>query len=134
MRNNYSNQVAGFTDTNSKVIANIILRKADLENSDLILNKNDFQLLSDINELASLKSRIKELEVKEKLLENSLKNVIGNRERVVFDGVVIATLKEFTRESFNSKKLQQEFPDVHKKFLGYSNYKVLKIKEVVAVA
>lgn len=115
-------------------ISDIIMRKENVESADLVVRKNDVELLENISELALLKNQIKELEIKEKLLETSLKLTIGDRERVVYNGVVLATLKEFSRENFDSKRLQQEFPDVHSKFINFSTYKVLKVKETVQLS
>lgn len=118
----------------TQYISDILMRRENAESSDLVVRKNDLELLENISELASLKNQIKELEVKEKLLETSLKKTIGDRERVVYNGVVLATLKEFSRENFDSKRLQSEFPDVHSKFINYSTYRVLKVKETVQLS
>lgn len=131
MKDSFSNPMRS-TGNENQMLSDIILRSREYENQDLVLGNSDTQLLHNISELAFLKSQIKELEVKEKLLEKSLKESIGNRERVVYKGVVIATLKEFTREVFDTKRLKLEFPDVHKRFSGLTNYKMLKVKEVVS--
>ena len=131
MKDSFSNPMRS-TGNENQMLSDIILRSREYGNQDLVIGNSDAQLLQNISDLAFLKSQIKELEVKEKLLEKSLKESIGNRERVVFNGVVIATLKEFTREVFDTKRLKLEFPDVHKKFSGLTNYKMLKVKEVVS--
>ena len=81
-----------------------------------------------IEEYLNLKEQIKELEQKQKALENSLKLEIGDNEAGYIDNFLV-NWKGYSRTSIDSKKLKEEQPEIYDKYSKKSKYRKFEIKE-----
>lgn len=94
---------------------------------DIVIDSDAYSIL---NELASIKSSIKELEEHKEELEEALKMIFQEKDTMIFDGSVVATWKEQNgRSSIDTKRLQDEYPEIYKElFRVGSPIRVLRLK------
>lgn len=82
------------------------------------------ELIKDYNEV---KNKIKTLEKEKEDLENKIALLFDNCNEIVCEGVSVATIKEYTRNTVDTEKLKSEFPIIYETVKKESKGKSLKI-------
>ena len=77
------------------------------------------------------KKDIKTIAEQEDMLKAKLADYIGSKEYLLnFNGEVLATLKQSTRESFDSKAFKKDNPQLAQNYIKPTTTRTLLIKEV----
>lgn len=82
------------------------------------------ELIKDYNEV---KNKIKTLEKEKEDLENKIALLFDNCNEIVCEGVSVATIKDYTRNTVDTEKLKSEFPAIYEAVKKESKGKSLKI-------
>lgn len=73
--------------------------------------------------LRKIKTQISNLDFEKEILENKLKNAIGENKGI--EG--IATWKTQTQKRFNAKQFETDHPELYQKYISESNGRVLRL-------
>ena len=87
------------------------------------------ELIKDYNEV---KNKIKTLEKEKEDLENKIALLFDNCNEIVCEGVSVATIKDYTRNTVDTEKLKSEFPIIYEAVKKESKGKYLKILKSVS--
>lgn len=79
--------------------------------------------------LESLKSRKKEIDISIKKIEQEIQSQMKDNEIGILDGYKV-TWKSATRKTIDTKKLNEENPDIYNKYLKETNYRTFKINKL----
>lgn len=79
--------------------------------------------------LESLKSRKKEIDTGIKRIEQEIQSQMKDNEIGILDGYKV-TWKSATRKTIDTKKLNEEHPDIYNKYLKETNYRTFKINKL----
>lgn len=79
--------------------------------------------------LESLKSRKKEIDTGIKRIEQEIQSQMKDNEIGILDGYKV-TWKSATRKTIDTKKLNEENPDIYNKYLKETNYRTFKINKL----
>lgn len=79
--------------------------------------------------LESLKSRKKEIDTSIKRIEQEIQSQMKDNEIGILDGYKV-TWKSATRKTIDTKKLNEEHPDIYNKYLKETNYRTFKINKL----
>lgn len=82
-----------------------------------------------LKELQVIKEQEKQITEHKKLLENQIKDFIGENESASNEDVKIS-YKFQEKNSLDSKKIKEELPEIYEKYLKTTRLRVLRIKEV----
>jgi predicted phage-related endonuclease len=88
-------------------------------------SKGAQKLYRQLKQVREKKSELKEQETE---LKNLLKEELGEAERLVYGGRTLVSWKSYSRQRLDSKKLQQEKPDVYADYQTESSYRRFSVK------
>lgn len=80
-----------------------------------------------IAELARVRADIKSAESRESELRKAIMDSLGNADKAMHEGLVVASVSEVSRSGVDSKALESMFPEVFSQVVKVSNYKRLNI-------
>ena len=80
-----------------------------------------------VNSYNEIKNKIKILEKEKEDLENKIALLFNNCNELVCEGVRVATIKDYTRNTIDTEKLKTEFPLIYESVKKESKGKTLKI-------
>lgn len=83
------------------------------------------QLYQQLKKVREQKSELKDQETE---LKNQLKDELGEAERLVYAGRTLVSWKSYNRQRLDSKKLQQEKPEVYNAYQTESSYRRFSVK------
>ena len=82
----------------------------------------------DINERNEIRQQIKDLEYREREIKNKIRDLLGEATEGIVAGESRVTWRPVTRRTFDSKRFQQEHPDLYERFLRESVSRRLMLK------
>lgn len=86
------------------------------------------EILSNFTKLKSVKEKIKELELLETELSDSIKIFLEDGEKLTYDSNVIATFKSSYRNDLDTKALKEAEPEIYSKYKRQSIIRTLRLK------
>lgn len=87
----------------------------------------DESLIDKLEELQSIKAKIKDLESQEDALKTHILCELKESETLAYQGVKVATCKSQTRASFDAKSFEKDYPNLYEQYKKQSSTRVLRI-------
>jgi putative phage-type endonuclease len=87
----------------------------------------DDLLIDDLEQIQSIKAKVKELEAQEDALKARVLMALESAETLTYQGVKVATCKTQTRNSFDAKLFEKEQPELYAQYKKQSYTRVLRI-------
>lgn len=115
--------IVGKTETVKDVLVNDLSTQDAIDNFTRGIIPEDFA--KDYKKLQKLKSQLEKTEndIKEKLIKMFEEHPEMKTKTVSMDGLRFTYTKAYERKSVDSKKLQEEWPDIYKKVIKTANVK-----------
>lgn len=93
-----------------------------------VKQNTDQNLFDVLSELTGVKAQLAELKKQEKLLTNLIQRAMGDEEVMEDgDGNSLATWKFSERKSFDSKRFEEEHPDLYLEYLNTKQVRTFRI-------
>jgi len=97
-------------------------------NSDPSLSvQADDLLVDDLEQIQSIKAKVKELEAQEDALKARVLISLESAETLLYQGVKVATCKTQTRTSFDAKAFEKDHPELYAQYKKTTSTRVLRI-------
>lgn len=87
----------------------------------------DDLLVDDLEQIQSIKAKVKELEAQEDALKARVLISLESAETLLYQGVKVATCKTQTRTSFDAKTFEKDHPELYTQYKKTSSTRVLRI-------
>lgn len=87
----------------------------------------DDLLVDDLEQIQSIKAKVKELEAQEDALKARVLISLESAETLLYQGVKVATCKTQTRTSFDAKTFEKDYPELYAQYKKTSSTRVLRI-------
>jgi len=102
------------------------VKKWAISDSSLSVQADD-SLVDAIDDLQSVKAKIKELETQEDAIKTRVLCELKEAETLIYQGVKVATCKTQTRTSFDAKAFEKDHPELYAQYKKQSSTRVLRI-------
>jgi len=85
------------------------------------------KIIGAMEKLKEVKEQSKIIEKKTSDLEFEIKSFIGENEILQYDGKIVATLKQHSREGLDVSAIKKNYPDICKQYSKSSSYRTLRL-------